>query len=167
MARFAHRTSIVRSLAFRSVCMLMAGAACSLVSQQAVHAQLGGGGGGNTIGGGPTAGVAVDADGVLRRVMANDPTGELARQRVQEALLKLDRNVAKRSQLRKVSLTRLEKIIQERLAAGQNIDDAMQHLAGITRLQYVFCYPESGDVVIAGPAEAWGQAPSGRAQGIE
>ena len=43
----------------------------------------------------------------------------------------------------------------------------MQHLAGLTRLQYVFCYPESGDVVIAGPAEAWGEAPSGRMQGIE
>ena len=43
----------------------------------------------------------------------------------------------------------------------------MQHLAGLTRLEYVFCYPESGDIVIAGPAEAWGEAPSGRMQGIE
>jgi hypothetical protein len=99
--------------------------------------------------------------------MANDPTGELARQRVQEALQKLDRDVAKRSPLRKVSLTRLEKIIGQRLAEGKSIDDSMLHLAGITRLEYVFCYPESGDVVIAGPAEAWGQAPSGRTQGIE
>ena len=38
----------------------------------------------------------------------------------------------------------------------------MQHLAGLTRLQYVFCYPKSGDIVIAGPAEAWAEAPSGR-----
>ena len=43
----------------------------------------------------------------------------------------------------------------------------MQHLAGLTRLQYVFCYPESGDIVIAGPAEAWAEAPSGRTLGIE
>src|SRR5262245_16218624 len=89
----------------------------------------------NTIGGGATSGVAVDADGVLRRVIANDPTGELANQRIQEALTKLDRNVAQPSKLRKVSLTRLEREIKKRLAAGQPIDDAMQNLAGITRLQ--------------------------------
>jgi hypothetical protein len=43
----------------------------------------------------------------------------------------------------------------------------MQHLAGLTRLEYVFCYPESGDVVIAGPAEAWAQAPNGRMLAID
>ena len=136
--------------------------------QHAARAQFGGGGGGgNTIGGGATSGVAVDADGVLRRVTANDPTGDLARQRVQEALTRLDRDVAQRSPLRKISLTRLERIMKQRLADGRGIDDAMQHLAGLTRLQYVFCYPESGDIVIAGPAEAWGEAPSGRMLGIE
>jgi hypothetical protein len=57
--------------------------------------------------------------------------------------------------------------MNERLANGRGIDDAMQHLAGITRLQYVFCYPESGDIVIAGPAEAWAEAPGGRVLGIE
>ena len=159
MARFGLRTGAA-TLVCRSLCLMAASAACSLFLQQAANAQ-------NTIGGGATSGVAVDADGVLRRVMANDPTGELARQRVQEALQKLDRDVAKRSPLRKVSLTRLEKIIGQRLAEGKSIDDSMLHLAGITRLEYVFCYPESGDVVIAGPAEAWGQAPSGRVQGIE
>ncbi len=121
----------------------------------------------DTIGGGNTSGVAVDADGVLRRMTEVDPTGEIARQRVAEALTNLDRDVAKRSPLRKVSLTRLERVIKERLAKGGQIDDTMKHLAGLTRLEYVFCYPESGDIVIAGPAEAWGQAPSGRMQALE
>ena len=120
-----------------------------------------------TMGTAGPSGVAVDADGVLRRVTAPDPTGELARQRVQEALARLDVDIARRSPLRKVSLTRLERIMKQRLADGRGIDDAMQHLAGITRLQYVFCYPESGDIVIAGPAEAWAEAPSGRVLGIE
>jgi hypothetical protein len=153
----------------RSLRTLALGFTCLMILQQAGHAQFpgGGGGGGNTIGGGPTAGVAVDADGVLRRVMTNDPTGALARERAQQALMKLDRNVAQKSPLRKVSLTRLERVMKERLADGRGIDDTMRHLAGITRLQYVFCYPDSGDIVIAGPAEAWGQAPSGRIQGIE
>lgn len=144
---------------------LVAAVACQFVLTSAAVAQIGGGG--NTIGGGSTSGVAVDADGVLRRVTEVDPTGELARQRASEALTNLDRDVAKRSQLRKVSLTRLERVMQKRLAEGKGIDDVMQHLAGLTRLEYVFCYPESGDIVIAGPAEAWAQAPSGRMQGIE
>ncbi len=125
------------------------------------------GGGVSTVGTGATSGVAVDADGVLRRVLVNDPTGMLARQRVQQALQKLDANIAHPSKLRKISLTRLERLMQKRLADGQPIDDAMLHLAGLTRLQYVFCYPESGDLVIAGPAEAWAEAPSGRTLGIE
>ncbi len=31
----------------------------------------------------------------------------------------------------------------------------MQFLAGLTRLQYVFYYPETKDIVLAGPAEGW------------
>ncbi len=122
---------------------------------------------GNTIGGGATAGVAVDANGVLQRVMKDDPTGELSRQRIQEALTRLDHNVAQRSQLRKVSLTRLERIVERRLTDGKPVDDVMQHLAGLNRIQYVFCYPKSGDIVIAGPAEAWAEAPSGRMLAID
>ena len=55
----------------------------------------------------------------------------------------------------------------KRIADGQGADDVMRNLAGLTRVQYVFCYPETGDIVIAGPAEAWGEAPSGRMLGIE
>src|SRR5262245_38144014 len=159
----------VASRPVRLTTILASGFVSLLVAAPTAWAQFpgGGGGGGNTIGGGGTSGVAVDADGVLKRVSIQDPTGELARQRVEEALTRLDQDVAKRSKLRKVSLTRLERVIGERLAAGHPVDDVMQHLAGLTRLQYVFCYPESGDVVIAGPAEAWALAPSGRTLGIE
>jgi hypothetical protein len=143
----------------------LAALACLIALAPYAAAQIGGGG--DTIGGGASSGVAVDADGVLRRVSEVDPTGELARQRAAEALTRLDRDIARQSPLRKVSLNRLERIMAERIADGRGVDDAMQHLAGITRLEYVFCYPESGDIVIAGPAEAWGQAPSGRMQGIQ
>jgi hypothetical protein len=43
----------------------------------------------------------------------------------------------------------------------------MRHLAGLQRLQYVFCYPAANDIVIAGPAEGWMKDPSGRAVGID
>ncbi len=153
------------------VCTLCRRAAISLaavlmlsLAQSSVFAQ--GGDGGGTIGTGNTSGVAVDAEGVLRQTTVADPTGALSRQRVQEALSRLDRNVARTSKLRKISLTRLERVLAKRIADGQGVDDVMRNLAGLTRVQYVFCYPESGDVVIAGPAEAWGEAPSGRILGI-
>ena len=63
---------------------------------------------------------------------------------------------------RKVSLTRLEKAIRARLDAGQQPTDEMNCLAGLHRLRYVFLYPDSGDVVIAGPAEGWFRDLSGR-----
>ena len=49
-----------------------------------------------------------------------------------------------------VSLTRLEKQIQLLQAAGRQPSEEMQVLAGLQRIQYVFVYPESGDLVLAG-----------------
>ena len=40
------------------------------------------------------------------------------------------------------------------------------YLAGLLRVHYVFFYPDSGDIVIAGPAEGWTTDPSGRVIGI-
>lgn len=114
----------------------------------------------------PNAGVAVDAQGVLRTVATGDD-GELARRRVEEARARLGPRVSRRSELRKVSLTRLEKALAAELAGGGKPSDEMRYLAGLTRLQYVFCYPASGDVVIAGPAEGWATDAAGRVVGIE
>lgn len=164
MVRFGLRRQIGSRVTLAVTVALNVAVAASIATAQIGG---GGGGGGNTIGTGATSGVAVDADGVLRQTMVNDPTGALSRQRIQEALGRLDQNIARRSPLRKISLTRLERIVADRLAGGGEVDDAMRHLAGLTRIQYVFCYPETGDIVLAGPAEAWAEAPSGRMLGIE
>lgn len=137
-------------------------------------AQFGGGGGGGGLGGGGgnqggtegASGVAVDANGVLRTIQA-DPTGQLARQRVLEARGRLEGDLAKPAKLRKVSLTRLEKVLKQKLDAGSGPDDVMKNLAGLTRIDYVMCYPDSGDIVLAGPAEPWAADPAGRVRGIE
>ena len=42
----------------------------------------------------------------------------------------------------------------------------MRYLAGLQRIQYVFYYPETKDIVIAGPAEGWITDISGRVVGI-
>ncbi|MCA9235469.1 MAG: DUF1598 domain-containing protein [Planctomycetales bacterium] len=126
-----------------------------------------GGGGGGTQGTGPFSGVAVDADGVVRRVTGVDPTGRLAAMRAEQAFASLDREVARPSKLRKISLTRLVRLTNEAIAAGNAPDDVMQHLAGLTRIQYVFYYPETQDIVLAGPAEGWFVGPGDRVVGLE
>jgi hypothetical protein len=112
-------------------------------------------------------GVYVDADGVLKRlttVAAASPLDDVKRQAMVDSG---NRQVARQSPLRKVSLTRLEKQLQLRAAFGQPADEAMRHLAGIYRVRYVLVYPETGDVVIAGPAGAWRPDREGRPVNME
>jgi hypothetical protein len=123
--------------------------------------------GGGTMGVGAASGVIVDASGVLERQENLDPTGRLVGVRLEQAVADLDPDVAKSSELRKVSLTRLLKLIDEKVAAGEKLDDTMLHLAGLTRIQYVFYYPETKDIVLAGPAEGWVEMPGGRVIGWE
>ncbi len=114
----------------------------------------------------PTFGVAVDAEGVLSLKTYADPTGRLARERIAAARRGLAGDLLATSELRKISLVRLEAAVQRRLAAGEQPDPAMRCLAGLTQLKHVFFYPETNDVVIAGPAEGWAEDLSGRARGI-
>jgi len=117
----------------------------------------------DVIDGGRQAGVVVDAQGVLSIKTIVDPGGRLTRQRIAAAIASLDPDVARYSKLRKISLTRLEKAIQDRNGA---VTDEMRYLAGLLRVKYVFYYPETKDIVIAGPAEGWTVTPAGRVVGI-
>jgi len=129
---------------------------------------FGGGGQGGGFGGGGQgqqggAGVIVSPDGVLR-VRQIDP--RLTRKRVDAAKAALNQKVIRPSKLRKVSLNRLEAAIAERLANGQPVSEDMKFMAGMTRIQNIFFYPETGDIVIAGPAEGYAVDPSGRPIGV-
>lgn len=109
-----------------------------------------------------TAGVFVDPQGVLRKRTFDDPSGQLTRERLDAAKAALDPKVATRSPLRKISLNRLEQALEARRALGRGPSDEMRYLAGLTRIEYVFFYPDSGDIVVAGPAEGWMSDLSGR-----
>ena len=106
--------------------------------------------GGNRGGGGSTGGgVFIDANGVLQRVLVDDGVLDEARN---EAFKAIPSEMRAPSKLRKVSLNRLE----AQIAANDGVvTDEMANLAGLTRIENVFIYPETGDVVIAGPAEGW------------
>lgn len=100
-------------------------------------------------------GVVVDANGVLATKVFTDPTGQLTRQRVAAAKASLNPDLLKRSETRYVSLTRLEALVNQRNASGQGLTDDMRYLAGLTRIRNVFVFPESGEIVISGPAEGF------------
>jgi hypothetical protein len=109
-------------------------------------------------------GVYVDASGELKRAARTAANGELAGTR-RKAMA--HGNVATgdarhATPLRKVSLTRLEKYVQLTLAAGLKPNDEMLNLAGLEKIKYVLVYPETGDLVLAGPAGPWHSDAEGR-----
>lgn len=107
-------------------------------------------------------GVYVDPAGVLKRAIQTEKAQGLAVARL--AALEANENTDSRrsSQLRKVSLPRLEKFVQLSLAAGRRPSDEMLNLAGLEKIKYVLVYPETGDLVLAGPASDWRRDEDGR-----
>ena len=113
------------------------------------------------------SGVHVEPQGLLRPLMKEERGNRLAVLRLASAPKDSQENVRRPSQLRMVSLSRLEKAVQLRLAAGRPLTEAMQFLAGLVRIEYVFLYPDSGDIVLAGPAGDWTLGPEGRVVNAE
>jgi hypothetical protein len=118
----------------------------------------------------PTFGISIDAEGTLDAKTFRDFDRRLLTERLAAAKAAGAGDLWAVSKLRKVSLVRLEREIAAVREAGREPDDALLHLAGLTRVQYVFCYPaeegRAGDVVIAGPAEPWALDAAGRAVGL-
>lgn len=112
-------------------------------------------------------GVRVDAGGLVHSLIGDDKSGDLRRLRSAAHRVSLDADVRRASPLRKISLTRLEREVQLRLAAGLPLDEDMQVLAGLQRVQYVLVYPDSGDLVLAGPAGDWQTGDEGRLVSVE
>jgi hypothetical protein len=114
----------------------------------------------------PVFGIAIDSSGVLSTKEFSDTTGRLMARRFADAKAALPGDMQRWSDLRKVSLVKLEQAVASRIEKGASPDDAMCHLAGLQRAQYVFVYPDERDIVIAGPAEGWVEDLSGRAVGL-
>ncbi len=120
------------------------------------------------------AGVFVDHEGTLRRISV-DPAKTLSfkapPQGSRPSLSGFhdggNRDAHWPSTLRKVSLTRLQKAVQIRVAMGLPIHDTMANLAGLTSIEYVYADPDSGELVVAGPAGPWEPDSIGRSVGQE
>jgi hypothetical protein len=109
------------------------------------------------------SGIAIDANGVLRMQVVSDPGGQLMRERIAAAKTALNPKLRAYSKLRKISLNRLERAVVD---CQGTLSEEMRYLAGLLRVRYVFYYPETKDIVLAGPAEGWATDPVGRVVGI-
>lgn len=99
-------------------------------------------------------GVYVDPTGLLRKFPPQTDRS-LSAIRSAAATSNIGGNPRQRAALRKISLTRLEREVQLLHAQGRGPDEAMQTLAGLQKIQYVLVYPETGEIVLAGPAGDW------------
>lgn len=75
-------------------------------------------------------------------------------------------DVNESSDLRLISLPRLEQHVKSLTEAGQPIPQDVACLAGLTEVQFLFVFPETNDVVIGGPAGEWKTDDAGRTVGL-
>ncbi|WP_254510978.1 DUF1598 domain-containing protein [Anatilimnocola floriformis] len=104
--------------------------------------------------GNQVGGVSISAEGAIGKVdpLALKETNDVFQELLQGPSAKLKKPV----ELRKISL----KAIEETLSTlGQapisSLPEEIKYMAGIQRLQYVLLYPETNDIVLAGPGEGW------------
>ena len=127
---------------------------------------FGGGGQGNGQGNG-VGGISINAGGVVAPVFQKEVAFKLTQKRLEAfARQNFSADLNAPSELRMVSLVRLEQACRTFAAGKKHVTPEIQYLAGLQRIDYVFVYPETGDLVIAGPAEGFAPDPLGRVVGI-
>jgi len=155
----------------RSLPFLLAVLSGSLLlsSPDLAEAQIAGGGGGgnNQNQNNNLSGIAIDANGVVTPAFSREQSTRLSRKRLEAfAAEHLSGDLNTASPCRKVSLVRLEEACQDFAKRGAHVPADMHFLAGLQRIDYVYVMPETGDLVIAGPAEGFAPNDIGRVVGI-
>jgi hypothetical protein len=105
------------------------------------------------VGNGAVGGVAIDATGAIEQAEQRDVVA--LRNARRAAMEGLTGDITKASALRKISLRRLDMLLSQHVSQNKPLLPEMLYLAGLQRVEYVFAYPESGDLLLAGPADGW------------
>lgn len=100
------------------------------------------------------AGVFVDPSGTLKKIKTEKVRGS-TKFREQARIDSGNRKATWKSDLRKISLTRLEKAALTLAAQGKSVNTTMLNMAGVYEIKYLMIFPDTGDIVIAGPAGPW------------
>lgn len=116
---------------------------------------------------GNIGGVCIDAKGMLRdtRGLSPDERLKLIQQETVAGPSSAELNQA--ASLRKVSLKRWEQTVEQLHKAGKPLPTDVEHLAGLTAIQYLIFDPDRQDVILVGPAEPWQQTPTGEVVGAK
>ncbi len=101
----------------------------------------------------PVGGISINADGLLGKATV-DALGKAAQAQA-EGLAKAPAELNQPAGLRKVSLRRVEAVVEECVKRGKQLPDEIRLLGGLQRIEYVLVYPEQHDIVLAGPGEGW------------
>lgn len=104
-------------------------------------------------------GVRIDADGVLRNMTLEEQQQQL--EMVRRNVVAPAGQLAEANPLRCISLKKVQEAIVESARTQKPLSAELLYLAGLTRIEYVFVYPERQDIVIAGPSEPWTVGPYG------
>ncbi|MFM8496055.1 MAG: DUF1598 domain-containing protein [Planctomycetia bacterium] len=140
---FPRYPSFLRRASVAVVCAAMVVAAAG-----SAKAQMGFGG----FGGQAVGGISVDAHGIVR-TLDPEASQELAARR-REILAKGAGVAGKPVTLRKVSLARLCKAVDDFASTGKPLSADVVFLGGLERITHVFVDPDGHDVILAGPADA-------------
>ena len=136
-------------------------------SRHAYSQTIGGGGGGGQGGQGQgggfpgsgfqaPGGIAIDAQGVVTATFLTSKAKSLSKKRMQAIAKKgLSADLNQLCPMRKISLVRLEAECERYAREKKAVPIDLYYLAGLQRIDYVFVYPETKDIVIAGPAEGF------------
>jgi hypothetical protein len=135
---FAAKCRYCSVLAFAITCVIVA------MSPASSHAQ---------VIASAVGGVSIDADGVLKNAKVVDMSRYSEQVRREMEQISGDLNGA--TQMRKISLRRLEEAIDACTKTNKPLPDAIKYLAGLQHIRYVFVYPEQKDIVLVGPGEGW------------
>ena len=110
--------------------------------------------------------IAIDAQGLVKVLGQARASLAVIRQRRAAALREMNDDMRRTSDVRCVSLVELQRACQPYVDDKQLVPLEMQFLAGIQRIDYLFIYPDTGDLVLAGPAAGFVPDDQGRMVGM-
>ncbi len=107
-------------------------------------------------------GVFVGGPAMLASILVGFDSSHLDRIATAVRASNENRDPRQSSHLRLISLSRLRQHLEQLQKDGQDVSDDVHHLAGVSEIEYLFFYPETGDVVMGGPAADWTAGANGR-----
>jgi hypothetical protein len=98
-------------------------------------------------------GVRIDADGVMRAATIADQNKALAELR--QTLAGPQGELQAAAATRMISLKNIQETVSQARKNNTEIPEETLFLGGLTRVEYIYVYPERNDIVLSGPSEPW------------